>query len=118
PAGDVAYLGVSSEPVSAISFGAPVDHGAVVVALAPAGPAAKAGIKAGDIPAQLNGASVTLGGDIIVKVDGLRVASLDQLRTIVADKKPGDSVELELYRSTSTLDVKVKLGRQPSTPLC
>ena len=38
PAGDVAYLGVSTEPVSAISFGAPVDHGAVVVALAPAGP--------------------------------------------------------------------------------
>jgi S1-C subfamily serine protease len=40
------------------------------------------------------------------------------LRTIVAAKKPGDSVDLELYRNASTLDVKVKLGRQPPTPLC
>ena len=46
----------------------------------------------------LAGVTWPLGGDIIVKVDGLRVASLDQLRTIVADKKPGDSVELELDR--------------------
>ena len=44
----------------------------------------------------LAGVTWPLGGDIIVKVDGLRVTSLDQLRTIVADKKPGDSVELEL----------------------
>src|SRR5204862_519283 len=49
PAETVAYLGVSTEPVSAVPFGAPVDHGAVVVALAPAGPGAKAGIRVGDL---------------------------------------------------------------------
>ena len=48
----------------------------------------------------------------------LRVASLDELRAIVADKKPGDSVELELDRKNSTLDVKVKLGRQPASLVC
>ena len=66
----------------------------------------------------LAGVTWPLGGDIIVKVDGLRVTSFDQLRSIVADKRPGDSVDLELFRSTSTLDVKVKLGPQPATTLC
>ena len=76
--------------------------------------AANAGVRGARQEVTLAGVTWPLGGDIIVKVDGLRVASLDQLRTIVADKQPGDSVELELYRSTSTLDVKVKLGRQPA----
>ena len=38
PSEAVAYLGVSTEPVSAIPFGAPVNHGAVVAALAPERP--------------------------------------------------------------------------------
>jgi S1-C subfamily serine protease len=66
----------------------------------------------------LAGVTWPLGGDIIVKADGLRIASVDQLRTIVSDKQPGDSVELELDRKNSTLNVKVKLGRQPASPLC
>ena len=62
----------------------------------------------------LAGVTWPLGGDIIVKVDGHAggVARRSCGRSS-ADKQPGDSVELELYRSTSTIDVKVKLGRQP-----
>jgi S1-C subfamily serine protease len=80
--------------------------------------AAAAGVRAATQEVTLAGVTWPLGGDIVVKADGLRVGSLDQLRAIVADKKPGDSVELELDRKNSTLDVKVKLGRQPASLVC
>jgi S1-C subfamily serine protease len=99
-------------------FRLPVKSGLLVGTVCKSSGAADAGVHGARQEVTLAGVTWPLGGDIIVKVDGLRVTSFDELRTIVADKKPGDSVELELYRNTSTLDVKVKLGRQPSTSLC
>ncbi|MDQ1456813.1 MAG: hypothetical protein QOH28_2433 [Actinomycetota bacterium] len=115
------FVGLSARAITprvAALFRLPVKSGLLVGKVCKSSGAADAGVRGARQEVTLAGVTWPLGGDIIVKVDGLRVTSLDQLRTIVADKKPGDSVELELYRSTSTLDVKVKLGRQPSTSLC
>ncbi|MDP9261671.1 MAG: trypsin-like peptidase domain-containing protein [Actinomycetota bacterium] len=115
------FVGLSARAITphvAALFRLPVKSGLLVGKVCKSSGAADAGVRGARQEVTLAGVTWPLGGDIIVKVDGLRVASLDQLRTIVADKKPGDSVELELYRSTSTLDVKVKLGREPSTLLC
>ncbi len=98
--------------------GFPVKHGLLVGNVCANSGAAKAGVHGATQQVTLAGSTWPLGGDIIVKVDGVPVSTVDQLRTIVGTKKPGDSVELELYRKTSTLDVKVKLGRQPASPLC
>jgi serine protease Do len=99
PAASVAYLGVSSEPVSAIPFGAPVDHGAVVAALAPAGPAAKAGIVA---------------GDIITTFDGKRVNGPTDLGNDIHAKRPGDRVEVQVvHQDGGTKTVTVTLGTNP-----
>ena len=115
------FVGLSARAITphvAALFRLPVKSGLLVGKVCTSSGAAAAGVRGAQQEVTLAGVTWPLGGDIIVKIDGLRVTSLDQLRTIVADKKPGDSVELELYRSTSTLDVKVKLGRQPSTLLC
>jgi S1-C subfamily serine protease len=115
------FVGLSARAITprvAALFRLPVKRGLLVGTVCKSSGAADAGVQGARQEVTLAGVTWPLGGDIIVKVDGLRVTSFDELRTIVADKKPGDSVELELYRNTSTLDVKVKLGRQPSTPLC
>jgi S1-C subfamily serine protease len=115
------FVGLSARAITprvAALFRLPVKSGLLVGAVCTSSGAADAGVHGARQHVTLAGVTWPLGGDIIVKVDGLRVTSFDQLQTIVADKKPGDSVELELYRNTSTLDVKVKLGRQPSIPLC
>jgi S1-C subfamily serine protease len=78
--------------------------------------AARAGLKAGNTQVTLAGESYTLGGDVIVRADGLHVASLDRLRDVIAAKQPGDSIKLEIYRGDSTKTVEVKLGRQPPSP--
>ena len=80
--------------------------------------AAAAGVRGAQQEVTLAGVTWPLGGDIIVKVDGVPVTAVDELRTIVGDKKPGDSVELELQRRNATMDVNVKLIQEPASLDC
>jgi putative serine protease PepD len=114
-----AYLGISARPITpdlARAFRLPVKKGLLVEGVQPGSGAAKAGLKAGKTQVTLAGESYTLGGDVIVRADGLHVASLDRLRDVIAAKEVGDTVRLEIYRGDSTKTVEVKLGRQPPSP--
>ena len=60
------------------------------------GPADKAGIEGGNTEATIEGASVTLGGDIITKLDGKKVAGMEELdRRRSTAAKPGDEIEVD-----------------------
>jgi len=113
------YLGISAQTIdsSLAGLNLPVSAGALVEAVQPNSPAAKAGIKAGDIPAQLNGASVTLGGDIIVKVDDKAITSSEGLSSYIASKKKGDTVKVEVIRDGKHRTFSIVLAERPqSTP--
>ena len=64
------------------------------------------------------GSTWPLGGDIVVKADGTPVGSVDELRQIVAAKKPGQAVSLGILRGDKSITVEVKLGRQPLSARC
>lgn len=51
-------------------------------------------------------------GDVITKFDGKPVKSLTEINQIKENHKPGDTVDVELYRDGKTLNVKVKLGEE------
>jgi S1-C subfamily serine protease len=51
-----------------------------------------------------------------VRADGQRVSSVAALRDIIARKKPGDRLSLQIYRGRSKETLGVKLGRQPHSP--
>jgi S1-C subfamily serine protease len=115
------FLGIGARAITphvATLFRLPVTHGLLVGNVCKASGAASAGVRSATSQVTVSGTTWPLGGDIIVKADGTKVSSVGQLRTIVSDLKPGDSVELELYRGSKTMDLKVKLGRQPAIPLC
>jgi S1-C subfamily serine protease len=111
------YLGIRTAPVDDTlkDLNLPVKHGALVQQVTPGGPAAKAGIRAGDISAQLDGNPIQLGGDIITKVDGKEVRAANDLQSAVADRKPGDKVKLTLVRGGKPKTVEVTLGDRPNT---
>ena len=74
-------------------LGLPVDHGALVVQTAPGGPAAKAGIKV---------------GDVIVEFDSKPVNTQDDLGALIRAHQPGDRVAVKVVHgngSSSTLTV-------------
>ncbi|HYZ19655.1 MAG TPA: trypsin-like peptidase domain-containing protein [Gaiellaceae bacterium] len=113
------FLGIearSIEPSIAQVFRLPVKKGLMVERVRPNTGAADAGLRGGTTRVLVAGESYNLGGDIIVKVDGSNVSSTEQLRELVAQKKPGDKVDLEIYRGEDKQTISVKLGRQPPTP--
>jgi S1-C subfamily serine protease len=116
-----AYLGVTSLTVDGQldALDLPVDHGALVQSVEQGSPADAAGLKAGDLQAQLQGQSsndtVVLGGDIITRVDGKDIASSEQLAQLVAAHKPGDKVRMDIVRKKADKSVTVTLGKRPST---
>ena len=61
----------------------------------------------------VEGESWPAGGDLIVKADGQPVPTIERLIDVIAAKKPGDRIDLEIYRGTKRMTVSVKLGRQP-----
>jgi S1-C subfamily serine protease len=116
---DRAYLGVYARPVSADLarlFRLPVDTGLLVESVASGSGADDAGLRGGDEQVVVSGESYRLGGDLVVAADGRRVTSVEELRDILAEHSPGDSIELEVYRDGAKRTVTVELGRQPASP--
>ena len=111
-------LGITGLPIDAnvaSLFHFPVDHGVLVQNVKPGSGADKAGLKPGTTSVVVAGESWLVGGDLIVKADGQTVGSLERLRDVIAAKKPGDTIHLEIYRGIKKLNVNVELGRQPTT---
>jgi S1-C subfamily serine protease len=103
-----AYLGVTMGSVTdqvAKQLGLPVKSGALVASITPGSPAAKAGLRAA--------APSGKGGDVIVAVDGKPVTSADDVVNAVADKQPGDTIQLEFYRGKDKRTATIKLAERP-----
>ena len=79
------------------SFGLDKSEGALVNSVEQDGPAAKAGLQA---------------GDIIQQVDGTKVDDSADLPRLIGNRVPGDSVKLKVWRNKAIRDITVKLGEQ------
>ena len=113
-----AFIGIGAQPLTpdvARLFHLPVDHGLLVQSVCGDSGAAAAGIKPGRTKVTVAGETWTVGGDIITKVDGVAIGSIDRLRDLVQRKRPGDSITIELYRGTGKVTKTVKLGQQPTS---
>ena len=116
---DRAFLGIGGATVTAElarQFRLPVDAGVLVEVVGQGTAADRAGLRAGSDPTVVAGEGYTLGGDLIVAVAGKRVSSLEELRDVLADHKPGETVKIQIYRGTRQLTLDVTFGRQPASP--
>jgi S1-C subfamily serine protease len=115
---DHAFIGISGGTITpdlAKAINLPVKEGVIVQSVVKGGPADKAGIEGGHTSATIEGAEVSLGGDIITEVDGKKVAGMDEVVEIVNDAKPGESLELTILRDGSTKKATVTLGNRPDS---
>jgi S1-C subfamily serine protease len=110
-------LGVGTQWLSREAARALGEHaGALVGDVAIGSGAEKAGIRGqpvGVTPKWVKGDPYWLGGDIIVSVDGVRLTSITQLRTLYRHHRPGDVVPVRLWRDHRLLTVHVKLTAWP-----
>ncbi|ULH16154.1 trypsin-like peptidase domain-containing protein [Deinococcus sp. KNUC1210] len=84
-------------------------QGVVVASVSKDSPAARAGIVGGTSTRQFQGGQISLGGDVITKINGQEVDSLEDLQAGLIDKKVGDGVTLTLVRNGKTRTAKVTL---------
>jgi S1-C subfamily serine protease len=107
-----AQIGVGVQgvtPALASLYRLPVKQG-ILVESVKAG-AAKAGLKAGTHKVSVAGQNFIVGGDIIVKANGVSLgSSVSKLLNIVAEHKPGDKLSLEIYRGNTKMAVTVTLS--------
>jgi len=112
------YIGVSVHAITpdvATLYDFPVSRGLLVEQVYRGSPAAKAGVRGGVAGVIVSGESYVVGGDIITRFDGVPMTSETRFRDLIAAKKPGDSVALQIRRGTRSLRLVVEIGRLPAT---
>jgi S1-C subfamily serine protease len=114
---DYAYLGVTSEslyPQLADHLGLDTDSGALITDVVNGSPADDAGLKGSTDETTFQLQRVKTGGDVVVSVDGKPVLANNDLSTLVAAHKPGDTVTLGIIRDGNKQNVDVTLGSRPA----
>ncbi len=110
-----AYLGVQTVPVGgwlAEALDLPVQEGLLVEQSTKGGPAAAAGIHGGDRVAQAGMRKIMIGGDVIVALDGQKVSTQFDVNVVLNRKRPGDTINVTVYRGAKKMDIPVKLGER------
>jgi serine protease DegS len=96
------WLGVEVQSVPlplAVELALPGRKGVLIAALLPDGPAANAGLKAGDVITQVN--------DVVVADPHTAVNA-------IAHIKPGNTVNLAVWRAGESLEMQATVGQRPS----
>lgn len=96
------WFGVTVQDVTedlAKFFGLPEKQGALVSGVLKDSPAQKAGIKE---------------GDVIISIDGSKIKAVRDVLGIVGTKKPGETVNVTIFRDKKGIMVPVAVGERPA----
>lgn len=113
------YLGISGSSLTPAVAEAmdlePSQRGVLVGDLTPEGPADKAGLRASDSEAQVDGIQIPVGGDVITAIAGTPVDGMDELISYLANQTSvGDKVTLSVLRDGKETSVEVTLEARPA----
>ena len=112
------WLGISAVEVTpqiSKETGLEEASGLLVLQVAPAGPADKAGIKGGNNLKVIDGTEIPVDGDVITRIDGNTIQNLDDFRNHLKNKQVGDNVEFTLASADNEIrTVNTKLEARPS----
>lgn len=119
-----AWMGISVQPEDngysvaglAEPLNLPVNQGVLLRGVTIGGPADEANLRGGIRTVQVRGQAVCIGGDIIVAINGVYVATMDELVTyLIVNTRPNDRVNLLVVRGAETFQVSVVLRERPAS---
>lgn len=111
------WLGIAGADMTydiANQLGLKTTYGMLITQVTSGGPADKAGLEAGSKQATIDGNSLTVGGDVIIAINGSRIVNSDNLSTYLEENtSPGQTITVTIVRNGSTMDIPVVLGTRP-----
>ncbi len=96
------WLGVTASQISpqlARQYRLPINYGVIITKLVPDGPAETAGLRVGDIVVKVNNQNVVNGLQTIYKI---------------RETRPGESIEMSIFRDGQYINVSAILGTEPT----
>ena len=113
------WLGVTGVDMTyeiAEAIGTNVTYGWLITQVKTGGPADKSGLRGGTQQILIAGTRVTIGGDIIIAINGTRITNLDDLSTCLEEHTfPGQTITLTIVRNNQITSPTVELGTRPSS---
>ena len=100
------WIGVGLQEITpeiASSLNLTVNQGALVSGVVPGGPAAKAGMKAGDVLKAINGKQI--------------IVDVNQAISETTALRPGEAIQTDVLRQGKDLRLSIEVGRRPPTRL-
>lgn len=114
---EYAWLGVAGRDVTpqvAEELDLPVDEGVLIGTVTPGSPADKAGLEGSREVRDLGSGETSIeGGDVMLRFGGEQLESMRELADLVADRDPGDKVEVEYVHDGKRRTATVTLGERP-----
>ncbi len=111
-----AFLGINQVrplwPGLAEALDLPVEEGLLIERITPGGPADRAGLRGGSRAVAAGMRRILIGGDVLVALDGQKMASQLDVNAFLNKKRPGDTVTATLYRGRLKMEVRVTLGER------
>jgi len=111
------WLGITTMPLDrriARAMDLPVEQGIIVGDVTRGSGAATAGLRGAVVRESIWGGIVLQQiGDVILTVGGQKVTNTDDLQNALQDKKPGQTIDLEILRQGNRITVPVRLSERP-----
>jgi len=102
-------------PDLAQQMGLPAEYGVLIESVVPGGAADRAGLRGGNQTAYLGNEPISIGGDLIVAIDGQQVTNSQDLAEIMDEHQPGDAITVTFYRGRRKMTTRVTLGEANET---
>jgi S1-C subfamily serine protease len=93
----------------------PTEGGLLIIEVEPGSAAEEAGLRGARRMVVVGNYEIPVGGDLIMAIDGKPVGARDDLSRVMSHKRPGETMELTIFRGGRTMKVKVKLGEGTTT---
>ena len=94
----------------------PLAQGFLIEVVEPGSPAEQANLRGGGLELNIAGRDLLIGGDIITRLNGMRLTSADKVIEALRPVEVGASLTMTVFREGKYFDVKYTLPERPLLP--